>query len=132
MGEDRITERPGAAAPYWVVPIVLAVGAAWLLRLLVEWLADLVGGPFAAVTSIGEPWLTVGTFGLGVLVGGLIALAISDMALTVAVSAEQVRLRHDGTRRRSRAPTSRRCSSRASTSCCSGTTAASWCTPSAS
>ncbi len=75
---------------------MLATGAAWLLRLLVEWLADLVGGPFAAITSIGEPWLTAGTFGLGLLAGGLFAYAMHDMAFTVTVSAEQVRMRHDG------------------------------------
>jgi hypothetical protein len=37
MGEDRIVERPGTVAAYWIVPIVLATEAAWLLRLLVEW-----------------------------------------------------------------------------------------------
>ncbi|MGD9484791.1 hypothetical protein WDH52_16275 [Streptomyces sp. TRM70308] len=86
------------AQPPWLTPAFTAVGAAggWLVRLLAQWLVGLpwapLQGPAELLTSVPEPWLTVGTVVAGALLGLGLGFVAHHESLRVAVSGDGVRL----------------------------------------
>jgi hypothetical protein len=82
----------------WIGLALLGAGAAWLLKSVVGWVASLSWVPFVELiqlidellTSIGEPWATIGALVLGGLGGLVLAFLIVKDSLTVTVSDTQV------------------------------------------
>jgi hypothetical protein len=72
-------------------------GVGWLVTLLADWLVTLswapLQGPAKLVTSVPEPWLTIGGVAVGALVGLVVGLVAVHESLSVRVSAGRVVLK---------------------------------------
>ncbi|MEU8780319.1 hypothetical protein [Streptomyces sp. NPDC048637] len=98
----RMDKTTKLAQPAWTVALVHVVfvlvgaGAGWLVKVLAEWLVTLpwapMQGPAKLLTSIPEPWLTVGLLSVGAALGLVLALMAQHEELAVAVSNERVAL----------------------------------------
>lgn len=68
----------------------------WLLKLAAEWLVTLrwvpFKGPLELIDSIPEPAATLGSLGIGLIIGVVLALMAHSESLTVAVADDQVTL----------------------------------------
>ncbi|MEK2473734.1 MULTISPECIES: YqeB family protein [Streptomyces] len=72
----------------------LGAGVGWLVRLLAKWLVTLEHapwqGPARLLTSIPEPWLTIGVLALGAVLGLAVALFGQHDELAVRVADDEV------------------------------------------
>jgi hypothetical protein len=94
------------AEPAWVPPAlfvgfpVLGAGACLLIMALADWYVSLgwrlLRGPAAVVSSIAEPWGTIGAIVVGVVAGLVIAALAVHESLTVAVDDHRVELSQSG------------------------------------
>lgn len=69
----------------------------WLLKLAAGWLVTLrwvpFKGPLELIDSVPEPWATLGSLGIGLLVGLVFAVMWHSESLTVSVAADRVVLK---------------------------------------
>lgn len=69
-------------------------GVGWLVTLLAEWLVKLrwapLQGPAKLVTSVPEPWLTIGGITVGAVLGLVVGFVAVHESLSVRVSADRV------------------------------------------
>jgi hypothetical protein len=76
----------------------LALG--WFLPWIARWALDLpwvpFSGPLRLLNSIPDPWLQLGSAGVGLLAGGWIGVAAIVESLAVTVSDQQVELKING------------------------------------
>jgi hypothetical protein len=93
--------RPAwAQGTLYVAAATLLAGAGWLLDLLAHWLVGLkwapMRGPAELLTSIPEPWLSVGLVVLGALAGVVLIFVDALEQVSVTVSGERVVLKRPG------------------------------------
>ncbi|MGY5125437.1 YqeB family protein [Streptomyces nigrescens] len=98
----RMDKTTVLAQPAWSVALVhlalvlLGAGAGWLVKVLAEWLVTLswapMQGPAKLLTSVPEPWLTVGLLSAGTALGLIVGLIAQHEELSVVVSDERVTL----------------------------------------
>jgi hypothetical protein len=96
MGETVVADSTSARVLMWTgLPAGCAV-LAWLLQLLATWLVTLewvpFKGPLKLVDSIPAPWDTVGSLGVGLVVGLVLAAIGDHESLTVTFAGDAVRL----------------------------------------
>lgn len=96
MGKTVVAESTSARVLTW---ILLPAGGAvlgWLLQLLAGWLATwrymVFRGPLELIGSIPAPWDTIGSLGVGLLAGLVLAAMVAHESLTVAVDDDTVML----------------------------------------
>lgn len=74
--------------------VVCGAGVGWLVTLLAKWLVTLawapLQGPAELLTSVPEPWLSVGGVGVGGLVGLVVGFVAVHESLAVRVCAGRV------------------------------------------
>ncbi|MFF9782892.1 hypothetical protein YWIDRAFT_00294 [Streptomyces sp. SceaMP-e96] len=98
----RLDKTTVLAQPAWSAALVhlalalLGAGAGWLVKVLAEWLVTLpwapMQGPARLLTSVPEPWLTVGLVCAGAALGLTVGLMARHEELSVAVSNERTTL----------------------------------------
>ncbi|UYB38026.1 hypothetical protein SLV14_000345 [Streptomyces sp. Je 1-4] len=98
----RLDKTTVLAQPAWSVALVhlvlvlLGAGAGRLVKVLAEWLVTLpwapMQGPARLLTSVPEPWLTVGLVCAGAALGLTVGLIAQYQELSVAVSDERITL----------------------------------------
>ncbi|MGY5078677.1 YqeB family protein [Streptomyces nigrescens] len=98
----RLDKTTVLAQPAWSAALVhlalalLGAGAGWLVKVLAEWLVTLpwapMQGPARLLTSVPEPWLTVGLVCAGAALGLTVGLMAQHEELSVAVSNERTTL----------------------------------------
>ncbi|AWN31658.1 hypothetical protein [Streptomyces sp. NEAU-S7GS2] len=98
----RLDKTTVLAQPAWSAALVhlalalLGAGAGWLVKVLAEWLVTLpwapMQGPARLLTSVPEPWLTVGLVCAGAALGLTAGLMARHEELSVAVSNERTTL----------------------------------------
>ncbi|MEY9991636.1 hypothetical protein ABIE67_003668 [Streptomyces sp. V4I8] len=83
----------------WVLTLfctVCGAGIGWLVTLLADWLVALswapLQGPAKLVTSVPEPWLTIGGIAVGAVLGLAVGFVAVHESLSVRVSADCVAL----------------------------------------
>lgn len=95
--ETTELRRPGWLPLAFAAP---GAGAGLLVKYLAQWLVTLPKAPFkdpaAFLTSLPEPWLTLGLLIAGTLAGLLLGLTVLHEELTVRVSGDEVRLTRKG------------------------------------
>lgn len=83
----------------WVGFPVVGVGLGWLVRRLAEWALSLpwtpLEGPFKLISSLPEPYVTIGVMVVGAVAGIVLALIGHAETLIVGVSDETVTLTLD-------------------------------------
>ncbi|MGX1755395.1 YqeB family protein [Streptomyces lydicus] len=94
------------AEPVWAVVLVCAVfaaagaGAGWLIKLLAQWFVTLPWapwqGPARLLTSIPEPWRTVGVLAVGAVLGLAAGYLAQHDRLSVTISGSRVVLTRKG------------------------------------
>jgi hypothetical protein len=100
-GSKRTTvvrHHPALLAALWAGLPAAGGAGGWFLPDVAEWVAGLPWVPwqglFRAVTELPEPGLGIGSVGIGVVAGLLLAGTLHDEALTVTVTGGQVVLRN--------------------------------------
>ncbi|MEU6847176.1 hypothetical protein ABZ930_35435 [Streptomyces sp. NPDC046716] len=98
-GARTATGTTALAEPAWLTVLVCVAGGAVLggaARLLAAWLVTLpwapLQGPAELLTSVDEPWRSVGAVGVGALAGLLVGFLAVDESLSVTVGDEHVAL----------------------------------------
>ncbi|WP_411136771.1 hypothetical protein [Streptomyces sp. C10] len=98
----RLDKTTVLTQPAWSVALVhlalvlLGAGAGWLVKVLAQWLVTLPWAPMQGstklLTSVPEPWLTVGVVCAGAALGLIVGLIAQYEELSVAVSNERITL----------------------------------------
>ncbi|RKT53333.1 YqeB family protein [Saccharothrix australiensis] len=98
-----VTEPAWQVGLVWVGFPVLGAAVLWGVQAIADWVVSLpwapFRGPFRLVASIPEPQATLGSLGLGVLVGLVVAFLAAAERLSVEVADEAVVLKRGGDER---------------------------------
>lgn len=94
-GRTTVISEPGwQVGLVWVGFPVLGAAVLWGVQAIADWVVSLpwapLRGPFQLVASIPEPQATLGSLGLGVLIGLVIAFIAAQERLSVEVADESV------------------------------------------
>lgn len=96
----ELGQSTGEQAFVVAVFVLVGAGLGWLVELLAGWLVTLpwapMQGPAELVTSIPQPWLTIGLISLGALVGLVAGVAVQQDELSASVSGSEITLTRKG------------------------------------